>query len=328
MAEWTKIEAQLRKTIDDMNVATNSSDTNIVDGVNRLIEGYKRGGADTSDATATENDIVVDTTAYVNGIKLEGQNPYKKVETDSEVQTQEELIDQILQELEGKALPSGTKSIYTNGVHNIAMYESVNVDVPIGVIPEGFLEIEENGEYPVAGLEGVIVDVPVGVFPEGVMEIDENGDYEVAEYAGVSVNVPVGVFPSGTKSITTNGTHDVTQYQSVNVNVAAPAGYAIKTGTTTARSITTGLSSIKQFFIYKEAVSSTGLINLHYSSDSGTVYVYASAWSTSNYGTKTITKGTTNATVSGGTLTIPSSSATSGGLSSNTTYKWVAIGEA
>lgn len=40
MGDWKKSEAQLRKTINDMNVVTGANDTNIVDGVDRLIRGY------------------------------------------------------------------------------------------------------------------------------------------------------------------------------------------------------------------------------------------------------------------------------------------------
>lgn len=103
-------------------------------------------------------------------------------------------------------------------------------------------------------------------------------------------------------------------------------GLVTKTGTTTSATIDTGLSEIEQFYIYKDSVSATGLIHLTYNS-SGTSYLYASAWSTSTWGTKTITSDTTAATVSGGTITLPSSTATTGGLSESTTYNWVAIGK-
>ena len=103
-------------------------------------------------------------------------------------------------------------------------------------------------------------------------------------------------------------------------------GMAIKSGTTTNRVIDTGLSDIEQFFIYKESVTGTGLINLHYTK-SATSRMYASAWSTQNYGTKTITNGTGGVTVNGGTLTISATQATQGALTSNVTYKWVAIGK-
>lgn len=106
----------------------------------------------------------------------------------------------------------------------------------------------------------------------------------------------------------------------------ASAGLTIKTGTTTNRTIDTGLSDIEAFFIYKESQTATGLIHLSYTKDGGTSRMYASAWSTNNYGSKTITNGTGGTSVSGGTFTISATSATSGGLTSNVTYKWVAIG--
>lgn len=99
----------------------------------------------------------------------------------------------------------------------------------------------------------------------------------------------------------------------------------INSGTTTSRTIDTGLSDIEQFFMYKETQTGTGLIHLHYTKNA-TSRMYASAWSTNNYGSKTITNGTGGVTVSGGTVTISATQATQGALTSNVTYKWIAVG--
>ena len=130
--------------------------------------------------------------------------------------------------------------------------------------------------------------------------------------------------------VTENGTYTAPEgvdgYSPVMVNVPKNAGMVVKSGTTTSRTINTGLSSIQEFFIYKESLNTTGLIHLYYSKTGGTSYLHASAWSTNNYGTKTIANATTAATVSGGSITIPGSSVTTGGLSTNITYKWIAVG--
>ena len=105
-------------------------------------------------------------------------------------------------------------------------------------------------------------------------------------------------------------------------------GFAVKTGTTTGRTIDTGLTQVEEFFLYKETQTATGLIHLHYSRANGTSRMYASAWSTNNYGTKTITNGTGGTTVNGGTVTVSATQAAQGGRTGNLTYKWIAIGTA
>lgn len=111
----------------------------------------------------------------------------------------------------------------------------------------------------------------------------------------------------------------------VDVPTDGSGGFVTKSGTTTSATIDTGLSDIEQFFIYKESQTATGLIHLHYTK-SATSCMYASAWSTNSWGTKTITNGTGGVTVNNGTVTISATQAAQGALTSGVTYKWIAVG--
>ena len=101
-------------------------------------------------------------------------------------------------------------------------------------------------------------------------------------------------------------------------------GLVMKTGTTTSATIETGISSIKAIVIYKNSLSATGLIQGVYITNDDTLhYTYCSQYSP--YFKTCDVSTSTASSVSGGTFTLGTSGTS--GLSSNTTYNWIAIGE-
>ena len=105
----------------------------------------------------------------------------------------------------------------------------------------------------------------------------------------------------------------------------AGSGLSMATGTTTSGTIETGLSSIQCVVIYKSSVSATGLVQMAWRSDESKGY-YTCCSSYSSYFKNYAVGTNTDSTVSGGTFTWGGSGTS--GLSSGTTYNWIAFGEA
>lgn len=114
---------------------------------------------------------------------------------------------------------NGTTTLATAG-----KYCDKNIDVIVsvpasGITPTGTKSITTNGEHDVTNFAKANVNVPVGTTPTGTKTITTNGTHDVTNYASAQVNVPVGITPSGTKEITANGTVDVANFASALVNV-------------------------------------------------------------------------------------------------------------
>ena len=88
-----------------------------------------------------------------------------------------------------------------------------------GITPTGTKTITTNGTHDVTAYASASVNVPTGITPTGTKTITTNGTHDVTNYANAQVNVPTGITPSGSLNITTNGTHNVTNYENAVVNI-------------------------------------------------------------------------------------------------------------
>ncbi len=61
---------------------------------------------------------------------------------------------------EGGIIPTGTKSITTNGTHDVTSYASASVNVPVGITPSGTLNISANGTFDVTSYASAKVALP------------------------------------------------------------------------------------------------------------------------------------------------------------------------
>ena len=252
--------------------------------------------------------------------QLKGAVTENVTKTSAEVSTQSNLIQQIKAALDGKAVEGGGTVLpaLTNpgSAEDLALGKQLigadgkavtgTVDEYTGNYYRDYTSIEFDDDWFVYSVvdtdvllrKGTVIstglpqDIFGNAFPENVLE-------------GRTFTSHRGIKQEGT--------------------LKPGGGMVVKSGTTTSRTINTGLSDVEQFFLYKESVTGTGLIHLHYTK-TATSRMYASAWSTQNYGTKTITNGTGGVTVSDGTVTISATQAAQGALSSNVTYKWIAVG--
>lgn len=281
-------------------------------------------GAITENVTKTTNEVSEQTTLIQ---KLKGAISENVSKTSSEVSEQASLIAEIKTALEGKAGGGGGTVLptLTNPATSADMAEGKQLIDGSGKVVTGSVRaftLDDDGEVYLE--RNGIEHFPSEGYISPWCELEE--DVLIRKSVWVYINIPLSDYGNATpEDVRAGVTFTSENGLAIEGTAQMGGGYAIKSGTTTSRTINTGLSDVEQFFMYKETQTGTGLIRLHYTK-SATSRMYASAWSTNNYGSKTITNGTGGVTVSGGTVTISATQATQGALTSNVTYKWVAIG--
>lgn len=152
-------------------------------------------------------------------------------------------VDTVKSELTAIISKANTKTGGSDKTVSAAVDRLVGGYNPNGITPAGTKTITSNGSHDVTAFATAQVNVPVGVTPSGTKTITTNGSHDVTNYATAQVNVPVGITPSGSKTITENGTYDVTSFASAVVNVASSGVENCVTRTVTKSSALGGTSA-------------------------------------------------------------------------------------
>lgn len=137
------------------------------------------------------------------------------------------------------------KTVSANGVYNASSdsadgYSKVTVSVPASAVDTGTKSISTNGTHDVIGYASANVSVPASAVDTGTKSITANGNnQDVVGYAAVDVAVPntyaagdEGKVVSGgalvaqtSDTVTANDTYDTTLINSLTVNVSGGASY-------------------------------------------------------------------------------------------------------